>query len=181
MALTNFLTQIADSIRSKDGTTDKIPATEFPQRILAIPSGGGSESAFDVVTGEFILSDDHDLYVDGAENNFIINHNIGKIPFMFYLYADYENMINKNINTITFVNCTNTVMLSKNISNRYTEITRVNSSSNSVALNNAMAPRNARIEIDESTVTIGKYVNEAGKYIFRAGNLYKWIALVSKE
>ena len=42
MALTDFLTQIADSIRSKDGTTEPIVATDFPQRILDIPSGGGS-------------------------------------------------------------------------------------------------------------------------------------------
>lgn len=44
MALTDFLTQIADSIRSKDGTTDLIPATDFPQRILDIPSGGDSSN-----------------------------------------------------------------------------------------------------------------------------------------
>lgn len=43
MALTDFLTQIADAIRSKDGTSDAIVATDFPQRILNIPSGGGSE------------------------------------------------------------------------------------------------------------------------------------------
>ena len=43
MALTDFLTQIADAIRSKDGTSDVIKATDFPQRILNIPSGGSSE------------------------------------------------------------------------------------------------------------------------------------------
>ena len=44
MALTDFLTQIANSIRSKDGTTESIIATDFPQRILDIPSGGGSDN-----------------------------------------------------------------------------------------------------------------------------------------
>lgn len=34
------LKAIADAIREKDGTTDPIPAADFPDRILAIPSGG---------------------------------------------------------------------------------------------------------------------------------------------
>ena len=53
MALTDFLTQIADSIRSKDGTTEPIVATDFPQRILDIPSGG---SDVKVATGTFTPS-----------------------------------------------------------------------------------------------------------------------------
>ena len=181
MALTNLLTQIADSIRSKDGTTEPIPAMDFPQRILAIPSGGGSESAFDVVTGEFILSNDHDLYVDGAENNFVINHEIGKVPFIFYLYADCENLERIAISTITAATCMNVIMLATNTSNRFTEIIRINGSGNSTGANNCMSPSKSNIDIDENMVVIGKNINAAGKYIFRAGNLYKWIALVSKE
>ena len=45
MSLTDFLKQIADSIRSKDGTTEPIPAMDFPQRILNIPSGSGGGSS----------------------------------------------------------------------------------------------------------------------------------------
>ena len=62
MALTDFFTQIADSIRSKDGTTDAIKATDFPQRILDIPSGG-SDLPFDITTGSFTLSEDYNIYM----------------------------------------------------------------------------------------------------------------------
>lgn len=50
MALTDFLTQIANSIRSKDGTSDAIVATDFPQRILNIPSGGSSEVEYHILS-----------------------------------------------------------------------------------------------------------------------------------
>lgn len=45
MALTDYLGAIADAIRSKDGSTEAIPAKDFPQRILDIPSGGSGGSS----------------------------------------------------------------------------------------------------------------------------------------
>ena len=77
MALTDFLTQIADSIRSKDGTTESIPAIDFPQRILDIPSGSGSavDFAFGTVTPT-------------ADTQTIeIEHGLGHKPTLFCLYA----------------------------------------------------------------------------------------------
>ena len=76
MALTDFLTQIADSIRSKDGTTDTIKATDFPQRILDIPSGGGSEII--KTNGSFTLSED--------SRQVTIEHNLGVIPNIINIY-----------------------------------------------------------------------------------------------
>lgn len=43
MTLTDFLNNVADAIRTKDGTTEFIVAIDFPQRILDIPSGSGME------------------------------------------------------------------------------------------------------------------------------------------
>ena len=56
MALTDFLTQIANAIRSKDGTTDPILATNFPQRILDIPSSGSE--IVKISSGTFTPSSD---------------------------------------------------------------------------------------------------------------------------
>lgn len=40
MTLIELFSNIANSIRSKDGTTEPINATDFPSRIKSIPSGG---------------------------------------------------------------------------------------------------------------------------------------------
>lgn len=40
--LTDLFEDIADAIRGKDGTSAQITASDFPTRITAIPSGGGS-------------------------------------------------------------------------------------------------------------------------------------------
>ena len=75
MALTDFLTQIADSIRSKDGTTEPIPAIDFPQRILDIPSGSAVDFTFGTVTPT-------------ADTQTIeIEHGLGHKPTLFCLYA----------------------------------------------------------------------------------------------
>ena len=39
--LINFVSDIAEAIRAKDGTSEPIPAADFSGRILAIPQGGG--------------------------------------------------------------------------------------------------------------------------------------------
>lgn len=41
MTLTELFNAIAAAIRSKDGTTASIPATTFPERIMALSGGGG--------------------------------------------------------------------------------------------------------------------------------------------
>lgn len=42
MSLTTLFTDIADAIREKDGTQEDIVASTFPERIRAIPTGGGT-------------------------------------------------------------------------------------------------------------------------------------------
>lgn len=56
MALTDYLGAIADAIRSKDGSTEAIPAKDFPQRILNIPSGGSGGSSGSVGSGNINLA-----------------------------------------------------------------------------------------------------------------------------
>ena len=43
--LTELFTGIADSIRAKDGTTDTITASDFPNRIAALPTGSDFSSS----------------------------------------------------------------------------------------------------------------------------------------
>lgn len=111
MALTDFLTQIADSIRSKDGTTDVIKAKDFPQRILDIPSGGGN---IKFAKGSFTLSEN--------QNSITIEHNIGITPEVIVLVTNttslktYDNSITGIIYSTEFTNCF--VMYGKNSSVR---------------------------------------------------------------
>lgn len=87
MALTDFLTQIADSIRSKDGTTDVIKATDFPQRILDIPSGGGSSDVI-LTCGTFTQSSD----VANVE----IEHGLSVTPNFSIVFAIVDSAIGAN-------------------------------------------------------------------------------------
>lgn len=80
MALTDFLTQIADSIRSKDGTTEPIVATDFPQRILNIPSGG-SDLPDSIKTGTFTVAED-------TFETITIPHGLGVTPVIALILPD---------------------------------------------------------------------------------------------
>lgn len=81
MALTDFLTQIADSIRSKDGTTEPIVAIDFPQRILNIPSGGGSDLPDSIKTGTFTVAED-------TFETITIPHGLGATPVIVLILPD---------------------------------------------------------------------------------------------
>lgn len=50
------LSAIADAIRTKDGTSAPIPAQDFADRILAIPTGGGVDTSDATATASDILS-----------------------------------------------------------------------------------------------------------------------------
>ena len=54
MALTDFLSGIADAIRTKEGTTEPITATDFRQRILNIPVNKVSQSGLNFTSCEKI-------------------------------------------------------------------------------------------------------------------------------
>ena len=57
MALTDFLSGIADAIRTKDGTTELINADDFAQRILDIPVNKVSQSGLNYTACEKINED----------------------------------------------------------------------------------------------------------------------------
>lgn len=78
MTLTELFAAIAAAIRAKDGTTASIPATTFPERIMALSGGGGGGgdgfhylvnvpvnlSASAAVTAEVYKEYTHALYND---------------------------------------------------------------------------------------------------------------------
>ena len=67
--LTNYLTDVADAIREKKGTTDVIPANTFDEEIKNLPSGGGGASDYFETT---ITTKNH--------QNFGKNYYIKKLP-----------------------------------------------------------------------------------------------------
>lgn len=85
MVLTDFLTGIANAIRSKDGTTEPIPANNFAQRIMDISvSSGGTELPDSIVIGTFTLAEDN--------KKITINHNSGIIPKAFVVFSDDKEL-----------------------------------------------------------------------------------------
>ena len=76
MGITDLLKQIADSVRSKDGTTELIHAPDLPQRILDIPTSG---TTIDFKFGTVTLNAD--------TQTIEIEHGLGHKPILFCLYA----------------------------------------------------------------------------------------------
>lgn len=59
MTLVELFTQIADAIREKKDTTLLIKATDFPEEILSIETGGGGSEE------NYIHTNFYDLFFDG--------------------------------------------------------------------------------------------------------------------
>lgn len=90
MVLTDFLTGIADAIRQKYGTDDKIEANNFRQLILDIPSGGSSELSSNIKTGTFTVAED-------TTDVITIPHGLGRTPFLVFIFPDNPEYAIDNI------------------------------------------------------------------------------------
>lgn len=87
--LGNFLTDVANAIREKGGTTDTIQASEFDTKITNLPSGGGNKLILETTSSSVKLP------------NMSIEINEGTInPYQFYATGNYHNLKNVTINNI---------------------------------------------------------------------------------
>lgn len=151
MALTDFLTQIADSIRSKDGTTDTIKATDFPQRILNITSGGGGLPE-NIKTGTINLSED--------SVSVTIEHGLGHVPSAIIFFDEDGVLVNNNL-VYSMIEVESIYGAQFAIWNDYQGNKTSNTRYTVVS------------EINENTF---KIVPIADRYYFRSGITYRWFA-----
>ena len=149
MALTDLLTQIADSIRSKDGTTEPIVAKDFPQRILDIPSGGSGLPS-NIKTGTFTVAED-------TTDTITIPHGCGSTPITVFIYPDNPDYIIGKI-SYSFLGG------SKDIQYRIVTVNTAEVSYKSGVFN---------IEIDDTNIVVS---NSNTTYKIRAGVIYRWFA-----
>ena len=152
MALTDLLKQIADSIRSKDGTTEPIPATDFPQRILDIPSGGGSGLPSNVNSGTITLS--------GDEQSIVIEHNLGCVPLGVILF-DENNYLIENKVIYSMILAQYAYGASYAVYNDYK------------GNKTASMQYECISDVNELSFTA---VNRTGNYYYRSGVTYRWFA-----
>ena len=80
MALTDKLTNIADAIRSKGGTTDQLTLAGMVDAINAIQTGGGDGLKYDI--GEFVLD------ADVKARDPSLPHNLGEVPEFILVWTD---------------------------------------------------------------------------------------------
>ena len=81
MALTDKLTNIANAIREKTGSTDTMNLEGMAAAIAGITGGGGAGLAYDM--GEFVL--DADTKVLDSPS---LPHNLGEIPEFILVWTD---------------------------------------------------------------------------------------------
>lgn len=148
MALTDFLKGIADAIRTKDGTTAPIPASEFAQRILTLPVSGSSVPS-GMAVGSFTLSDD--------SNTVRIEHNLGVVPQYAFLCTLEPTQMNYSM-----------IALSKRMASLPDWNVRYVSDAYAV---NAYNAKEAFIDATKSVITAQAVNNN---YYFRSGYTYFW-------
>ena len=156
MALTDFLTQIADSIRSKDGSVEVIKATDFPQRILDIPSGG-SGLPDNVNSGTITLS--------GDAQSIVIEHNLGCVPLGVILF-DENNYLIENKVIYSMILAQYAYGASYEVYNDYK------------GKNTASMQYTCISDVNELSFTA---VNRTGNYYYRSGVTYRWFAWRESE
>ena len=81
MALTDKLTNIADAIREKTGSTRTMNLEEMAAAIAGITGGGGAGLTYDM--GEFVLDADTKALKSPS-----IPHNLGEVPEFILVWTD---------------------------------------------------------------------------------------------
>lgn len=168
MALTDFLTGIADAIRAKDGTSEVINAQDFAGRILSIPRG--DVYPFDVKYGTFTLANDFAAYVadDGSVSRpFTLPHGMDGKPDMFIMWDTYTEGTNP-LSTLVYAYLFPDVRRFNEFPSHTSNAERINSSAGTSQVVGTTA-------VDGTNVTV--YCNKDNYLIVRAGHTYKWIAI----
>ena len=88
MALTDKLTAIADAIRAKAGTTEKLTLAQMPAAIAAIQAGSSSQP----ITGTFTA----------AGTNYTLTHNCGFENYLLVAKIDEGSIETMKTSTATF-------------------------------------------------------------------------------
>lgn len=176
MALTDFLTQIADSIRSKDGTTEPIPAIDFPQRILDIPSGG--VTGYSISQGSFILESDHVLGNSSELIPFKIIHNLGKVPRVFFMFQTEIRSKQSVVGADMFRTLQSTVDSMEDMI--VSHIIKINGSTNNANVQWQVYP-DEEDKLNAIIIGGGTFSTNLKSYVIRSGCKYNWIAIVEEE
>ncbi len=114
--LTNFLTDVADSIRSKTGKSDAIACEDFDTEIESIETGGGEKPEKGYVLGKF-NSDGFPTEVTTyglttlPAKTFYVNSKNNPPYFFLYIDSVYLNEGMTTIGTFAFNNCINLIKI----------------------------------------------------------------------
>lgn len=176
MALTDKLTNIADAIRSKGGTTDQLTLAGMVDAINAIQTGSGDTGlAYDM--GEFVFDTDWNTTFRQ------IPHNLGEIPDCIIVWSDNwagnTEVIDATRNTMvgfmwfreltgmtgratSTANMTNPIILFMNIIKNDYRVNVTSPSSHSYA-----------VDLDKLTAT-EFYIPRSGSDYWRGGVTYKY-------
>lgn len=173
MALTDFLSSIADAIRSKDGTTEPIIATDFPQRILDIQSGGGDNPNW-LTLGTITMSENFSFY---KEEPIIINHGLGVTPKAFFFVDVSDLTISTHLGGITLG-----IYLTQNLVEQLVVVNSIWRNSSSTGAYPMRSELKNAIELNETSAIIGMNITEKATATYTPwfllnGHTYLWLAI----
>lgn len=166
MALTDLFTNIANAIRTKDGTTGLIVANDFPTRILNIPSGGTSDN---FATGTFTVAEDVRMtWSQYSSSYYAIPHGLDTTPNVCAVWTDYST-VNPDTGMFLTSDFVQAIYVEEAMKQR--NYTRTYNATNGVVTDSGDA---RTIEPNGSHIKIGV---DTGTYL-RAGYTYRWMVAV---
>lgn len=166
MALTDLFTNIANAIRTKDGTTELIVANDFPTRILNIPSGGTSDN---FATGTFTVAEDVRItWNQYSSSYYSIPHGLETTPNVCAVWADCST-VDTDTGYFLINDFVQAIYIEGALKQR--NYTRTYNGTNGVVTDggdaNTIEPNGSDIKIGVGT----------GTYL-RAGYTYRWMAVI---
>ncbi len=172
--VTSLFSDIADAIREKSGSIDKIRALDMPEKILSIQ---GSSGDINYQSGTYIANDSIRLINSAKyyDQCITIQHNLGRVPTTIFFGINEDSEFVPVGNELMFVTGINTEKVNEIISKNQYGVKYINSNGAKQGVFINSSDELQMLVGDEKNIYIhGINIKEV---VLRAGIKYTWVVV----